>query len=168
MSDPRRTAVALALLEGLFVLRVAGQLVVTLGRGPRWLPPIGQWQSGLLPYPVLLSSQIAIIGAMTMVATNLWLRGRRASLSYARIAPASMVSSYIYAGGMVIRYLARMARRPDQRWLGGTIPIVFHLVLALWLFVLGRHLSSWRVHPRPPLVSRADRSSSTNAIPWTT
>jgi hypothetical protein len=30
-----------------------------------------------------------------------------------------------------------MARRPEQRWLGGTIPIVFHWVLAVFLFVLG-------------------------------
>jgi hypothetical protein len=35
-----------------------------------------------------------------------------------------------------------MARRPDQRWLGGTIPIVFHIVLASWLFVLGSYLRS--------------------------
>jgi hypothetical protein len=27
-----------------------------------------------------------------------------------------------------------MRRHPDQRWLGGTIPIVFHVVLAAFLF----------------------------------
>ena len=29
-----------------------------------------------------------------------------------------------------------MTRRPDQRWLGGTIPIIFHSVVAafLWTF----------------------------------
>jgi hypothetical protein len=168
MSDPRRTAIALALLEGLFVIRVAGQLAVTRGRGPRWLPPIGQWQSGLLPYPVLLSSQLLIIAIMTFVAANLWFRGRLASVSYARVAPVLMASSYMYAAGMLARYLLRMAKRPDQRWLGGTIPIAFHLVLASWLFALGRHLSSLRVHPRRPLVPRAARSSSATAITWTT
>lgn len=168
MSDPRRTAIGLALLEGLFVLRVAGQLAVTRGRGPRWLPPTGQWQSGLLPYRVLLSSQLLIIALMTFVATNLWFRGRVASVSYARVAPALIPSSCVYAAGMLVRYLLRMAKRPDQRWLGGTIPIAFHLVLASWLFVLGRHLRSLRVHARRPLVPRAARSSSAKAIPWTT
>jgi hypothetical protein len=42
-----------------------------------------------------------------------------------------------YAASMVVRYIVRMARRPDQRWLGGCIPIVFHVVLASWLFVIG-------------------------------
>ena len=37
---------------------------------------------------------------------------------------------------MVVRYAVRMARRPDQRWTGGTIPIIFHVVLAAfqWTF----------------------------------
>jgi hypothetical protein len=30
-----------------------------------------------------------------------------------------------------------MRRRPDQRWFGGTIPIVFHWVLAAFLLVYG-------------------------------
>jgi hypothetical protein len=32
-----------------------------------------------------------------------------------------------------------MARRPEQRWFGGTVPIVFHCVLAAFLFVLGSY-----------------------------
>jgi hypothetical protein len=38
---------------------------------------------------------------------------------------------------MVVRYVVRMARRPGQRWFGGAIPIVFHIVLSSWLFVFG-------------------------------
>jgi hypothetical protein len=38
---------------------------------------------------------------------------------------------------MAVRYVVRMGRQPDQRWFGGTIPIVFHWVLASFLFVLG-------------------------------
>jgi hypothetical protein len=38
---------------------------------------------------------------------------------------------------MAIRYVVRMRRRPDQRWFGGTIPIVFHFVLASYLYTLG-------------------------------
>ena len=50
---------------------------------------------------------------------------------------ALVVFSALYAGAMVIRYVVRMARRPDARWFGGTIPIVFHLVLATYVYALG-------------------------------
>jgi hypothetical protein len=37
---------------------------------------------------------------------------------------------------MVIRYIVRMWRRPAERWCGGTIPIIFHTILAAfqWTF----------------------------------
>ena len=45
--------------------------------------------------------------------------------------------SYVYASAMALRYALHMNRRPDRRWFGGTIPIVFHWVLASFLFVFG-------------------------------
>jgi hypothetical protein len=40
---------------------------------------------------------------------------------------------------MLLRYAVTMAVHPERRWLGtGTIPIVFHWVLAAYLFTLGR------------------------------
>jgi hypothetical protein len=45
---------------------VLGQLLVAAGLAP-WLPPIDQWQSGLLPYPLLLASQILILGVLATV-----------------------------------------------------------------------------------------------------
>jgi hypothetical protein len=52
---------------------------------------------------------------------------RRAAPGWSRF----LVSfSAIYAGAMVLRYVLTMALHPDQRWLGGTIPIFFHFVLA--------------------------------------
>ena len=49
----------------------------------------------------------------------------------------------------------RMARRPDQRWLGGTIPIVFHTVVAAFQWMFG----TYHVAPRleAPATSRASR-----------
>ena len=37
----------------LFMFRVLGQVYVAL-YAPRWLPPMGEWYSGLLPYYLLL------------------------------------------------------------------------------------------------------------------
>ena len=47
--------------------------------------------------------------------------------------------SYLYFGGMVLRYVIWMWRRPDQRWFGGTIPIIFHCVVAAFLFTFGTY-----------------------------
>ena len=59
-------AAALWTLLALFVGRVAGQLVVALDAAP-FLPPMEEWQSGLLPYPVLLVSQVALIAGLAVI-----------------------------------------------------------------------------------------------------
>jgi hypothetical protein len=68
MSAPRY-ALWLWLLLGLFCLRVLGQMLVAFA-GVTFLPPMKEWQSGLLPYPVLLLSQFAIIGLFAKVAAD--------------------------------------------------------------------------------------------------
>ena len=59
-SDTQGYAVALWVLLGLFVLRVAGQLLIAMGAGG-FLPPWEEWFSGALPYPALLTSQLLIL-----------------------------------------------------------------------------------------------------------
>ena len=58
----------------LFVLRVVGQLLVVSSLAP-FLPPMDEWQSGLLPYPLLLASQLLIIGVLATVCVQ-FSRGR--------------------------------------------------------------------------------------------
>jgi hypothetical protein len=58
--------------------------------------------------------------------------------------------SAIYAGAMTLRYVLTMIYRPEMRWLGGTIPIFFHFVLAAFLFTWGRYIS------RRALFARSD------------
>ncbi|MEO6708667.1 MAG: hypothetical protein ABI054_10835 [Planctomycetota bacterium] len=125
----------------LFVLRVVGQVLVAFF-GVGWLPPMEEWQSGLLPYPVLLGSQFAIIGLLVKVCVDLS-RGRgffaQERAWFGR--PASWVGC-VYFGGMLVRYALRMQLVPEARWLGGTIPIVFHCVLASFIILFARvHLA---------------------------
>ena len=47
--------------------------------------------------------------------------------------------SYAYFAVMVLRYIVTMVVYPERRWLSGTIPILFHCVLAAYLFTLGRY-----------------------------
>ena len=119
----------------LLIGRVLGQLVVWL-RAPRWLPPMEQWQSGLVPYPTLLGCQAIVVALMVWIsvdfsrAAGFWVEPKP------RLGLVVLLWSYLYFGAMIVRYVIRMARRPDQRWLGGTIPIIFHSVVAAfqWTF----------------------------------
>lgn len=140
LTDPQTSAILLTLIGALFLARVLGQLLVVT-REPAWLPPMAEWYSGLLPYPQLLATQLMIVAAMLTVIVGLlagadWAVGPHRALGSWLIAVA-----YVYAALMGVRYAVRMIRRPEQRWLGGCIPIAFHVVLATWLFVLG---SQWR------------------------
>lgn len=131
-------ALALRLLLGLFVLRVAGQLAVALGVAP-FLPPMREWYSGLIPYGPLLASQLVIIALLAAICRDL-ARGhgyfaRRRSWLHR---PLSILA-WLYAASMIVRYAVTMAMYPERRWTGGAIPIVFHLVLATFLLVLADH-----------------------------
>ena len=135
MKDPTIYSVFLWAFTVLLIARVAGQLIVATS-APRWLPPMEQWQSGLLPYPVLVAGQAVVLTLMIWISidfargTGFWLAPHPA------LGRAALWWSYLYFAAMVVRYVRRMARRPDQRWLGGTIPIVFHSFVAAfqWTF----------------------------------
>ena len=53
----------------LSVLRVAGQVIVAVA-SPRWLPPMREWYSGLLPYQILLPVQIVFVLVMLRVTLD--------------------------------------------------------------------------------------------------
>lgn len=125
----RRWASVLWLLLGLFCLRVAGQIVVAL-YAPSFLPQIDEWYSGLIPYGPLLVAQLAII----MLFTKICIDFTRGNGFFVCPRPAFgrdvLALGYLYFASMVVRYVVRMALYPDERWLGGCIPILFHWVLA--------------------------------------
>lgn len=138
MRDPAPYAAALWALTALFLARVIGQLVVVRWR-PRWLPPMQQWYSGLLAYRHLLPVQLVMLAIMTAIAWD-FTRGAGFFVERRPAAGQWLVwYSYLYFSAMLVRYVVWMKRRPDQRWLGGTIPIAFHCLLAIFLFVLGRY-----------------------------
>ena len=129
----------LTLFTVLLFLRVAGQILVAL-RAPRWLPPMEQWQSGLLPYPLLVLGQAVVLTVMIWICLD-FTRGAGSLIDPRRpqMGQAVVWFSYVYFGGMIVRYIIWMWRRPDQRWFGGTIPIIFHSVVAAFLYTFGRY-----------------------------
>ena len=120
----------------LFALRVLGQVIV-VWRGPRWLPANEHWYSGLMPYRYLLPSQLALLAVMIAISADVYRgRGTFAADWWSAAAPYLAVLSLAYFGSMVLRYGLTMWFRPEFRWFKRTIPIWFHMVLAvaLWAF----------------------------------
>jgi hypothetical protein len=135
---PRAAGLLFLLYTLLFLARVSGQVAVAL-QAPSWLPPMSQWN--LVPYRYLLPVQAVFLAVLALVSAA-FLRGTRDGLltePRPAAGAAILVASGLYAGSMAVRYVLRMEGRPDQRWFGGTIPIVFHWVLAAFLLVFGTY-----------------------------
>jgi hypothetical protein len=131
-------AVVTGVLAFAFFLRVLGQLLVAFFQ-VRFLPPMAEWYSGLLPYPILLPIQLLILTVQGKISRDLW-RGA-GYFAIGRPATGRLLCwlSYAYIALMLLRYVLTMWWYPERRWLHGAIPTVFHWVLAAYLFVLGRY-----------------------------
>lgn len=139
--DPVTCAPWLWLATILLALRVIGQIVAIVA-APRWLPPQGeQWMSGLMPYRWLLPGQIVTLALMSAISADFSRGAGRFVEPWPRAGRIILAVSVIYAAWMAVRYIRRMIVRPDQRWLGGTIPIVFHTIIAAFLALF----ASWHV-----------------------
>jgi hypothetical protein len=130
-------ATVMAVLLMLFLARVLGQ-VLAATVAPSWLPPMRRWYSGLMPYRYLLSTQIVFLVVMTVMTLSV--ARRSAPLGVGAPAAGTWITwaSYAYALGMVVRSVRYSLAPPERRSV--LIPIVFHFVLAAFLFTYGRYL----------------------------
>lgn len=127
-------ALLLWLFTVLFIFRVLGQILVSLK--PRaWLPPMKQWN--FIPYPILLPIQLVFIAVMVWIDISFTSGTSVLVDKNPAVGDFLIWFSALYALSMLIRYTIKMTRHTDRRWFGGTIPIVFHVVLASYLYVLG-------------------------------
>jgi hypothetical protein len=133
---PRGTVAYLLIFSVLFLLRVIGQVLVVL-RAPSWLPPMHQWH--LMPYRLLLPIQIGFLALMALIEISILRGWGPLAESRPTFGRFLIGLSLVYAGVMAVRYVVRMYRRPAERWFGGAIPIVFHFVLAAFLFTWGKY-----------------------------
>ncbi len=153
LSRPRNgVTAALWVMLVLFILRVVGQFLIAVGLGD-FLPPWGEWYSGLLPYSWLLASQIVIVLACGKVCLD-FSRGRGFFVRPSRALGSGLVAfGSVYMLVMVIRYVMRMSLYPHERWTGGAIPIFFHWVGARGLSARARDVPPTR---EPELPARRD------------
>lgn len=129
-SESRATMVYAGLLLA-FCGRVLGQWLQTVTT-IRWLPPFEAWQSGLLPYPVLLIFQMAIIAACL---SFLWkiMTGRLKRLpgrgAWLRIA------GWVYMAVAIARLVLGLTLIHGLAFFDHKVPATFHLVLAAMVMI---------------------------------
>lgn len=123
------------LLLGLFLVRVVAQPLAGL-TGWRWLPPFSAWQSGALPYPLLLAAQLAIAAAMAAAAAGVGGGQTRPRAALGRLLGAV---AFLYGGAMVTRLLLGLTAFRGHWWLDAPLPTVFHLGLTTFIAVYGHY-----------------------------
>lgn len=128
---------ALWLCLGIFLARVVGQIEVLL-LAPSWLPKSSAWESGLIPYPVLLPLQILLIAWMAAIASDhsrgsgpMWVSGARARKRLTLFAA-------LYASVMLLRLAVTAALPPHSLVDRGLIPILAHWDLAGFMALLAK------------------------------
>jgi hypothetical protein len=131
----RRRCAALWLCLAIFAVRVIGQIEVLL-LAPPWLPPFSAWESGWVPYPLLLPVQVLLIGWMAAIASDhsrgsgpMWVTRPRTRRRLAAFAA-------VYAGAMLLRLLVTAALPPHSLIDRGLIPILAHWDLAGFIALL--------------------------------
>ncbi|MDH3256475.1 MAG: hypothetical protein OEM27_02560 [Nitrospinota bacterium] len=125
----------LMLLLFLFCFRVGAQLLQHFFP-VSFLPAFEDWQSGALPYWVLVIFQIIII-VICFRITYQFVTGTVQSNH--RTGKLCLLFGIIYFSIMLFRMVAGLTLAPDHAWLGARIPTLFHLVLATFLLILGHY-----------------------------
>ena len=120
----------------LFFGRVYGQFLVTYMEID-WLPPLPYWFSGYLAYHYLLAAQIIILMVMAVINVCYW---RQAGYFYLESQGKRRWLQWfclIYASVITLRLLLHFTVFIDRVWYINLIPIVFHWLLAsyLWLMI---------------------------------
>jgi hypothetical protein len=87
--------------------------------------------------------------AMVKVVSDVW--RKRGFFATARPSWSRFLIGFsaVYAASMALRYILAMVFRPQMRWLGGTIPIFFHFVLAVFLYTWAKFLAREAIFARP-------------------
>jgi hypothetical protein len=133
----RRRRLALWMCLGVFMVRIVGQIEVLL-LAPAWLPPFSAWESGLIPYSVLLPLQILVVGWMAAIVSDHSRGSGPMWVESLRVRRRLNVFALIYASIMLVRLVVTAALPPHSVIDRGLIPILAHWDLAGFLALLAR------------------------------
>lgn len=123
----------LIILLTLFSFRVFAQMLQAT-YPVSFLPAFDAWHSGSLPYKLLLTSQLIIIGVCGL---TVWCFKTRRVKPSQRIGVFCLSIGTLYFAVMVFRLIAGFGFAADHPWFSAHIPTLFHLILASFLLVAG-------------------------------
>jgi hypothetical protein len=147
---------ALWLCLGLFVVRVIGQIEVVL-LSPSWLPPYRAWESGLIPYCVLLPIQVLLIAWMAIVAADHWRGSGAFWVTHPSTRRRLKIIAGIYFTVMLLRLVMTAAIPPHTLLERGLIPVIAHWDLAAFIYLTASSSSA-------PTVRFIERSPVSNCL----
>jgi len=128
---------ALWLCLGIFLLRVIGQIEVAL-LAPSWLPSFPAWESGLVPYPLLLPLQILLLAGMAAVASDHSRGSGPMWVESPQVAKRLRAFALLYAFIMLVRLVVTAALPPHSVVDRGLIPILAHWDLASFIALVAK------------------------------
>ena len=115
----------------LFAFRVVAQLAALLFK-PSFLPAFESWHGGVLPYSLLLATQILIF---IWLACTAWQFSHNAIQPRRRLGMIVLVLASLYFLVMLFRLLLGLTILSEHRWFASYLPAFFHLLLASYLFL---------------------------------
>ena len=121
------------LLTALFVVRVTAQPLALVIDRP-FLPPFDAWHSGVVPYGVLVATQVAIVAVMCLAA---WRVSRRRVVPDRRFGLLVLGAGGVYFSSMLLRLILGSTVLSGQPWFARPLPTMFHLVLAGFMLIYG-------------------------------
>jgi hypothetical protein len=120
-----------------------GQIeVVLLSRS--WLPPFRAWESGLIPYSVLLPVQIVLIAWMAIVATDHWRGAGYFWVTHRSTRRRLKIIAGIYFTVMLLRLAITVAIPPHTLLERGLIPVLAHWDLTAFIYLTACTPPSYR------------------------
>jgi hypothetical protein len=144
----RRYAPWLWALSLLFVLRVVAQ-PAALSFETSLLPRFDAWHSGVVPYPLLFLTQLAIV---VWLARTTWTFTTGAVTARRRLGVGMLAFGTVYLAVMLARLVLGATVLSSQRWFARPLPTTFHVVLATYFLLYGHfHLRFGSTPPPGPL-----------------
>ncbi|HET7715337.1 MAG TPA: hypothetical protein VFK86_06890 [Bauldia sp.] len=131
-SFPAHAVIATALLA-VFVLRVFAQ-ILQFYHPTSALPPFAAWESGALPYGLLVTAQAVIILVSAGLIAGLFKQRLRPNR---KVGLVLLVLASFYLAGAIFRLLAGYTFLSDVPFFSDHLPAYFHIVLAGLVLTFG-------------------------------
>jgi hypothetical protein len=118
-----------------------------------------------MPYPPLLCCQFLIIGLFVKIIRDISSGAGFFAQQHPQLGQRLRTFGVLYLFVMLLRYAIRMFLYSNERWTGGSLPIFFHCVLAIFIITWGSfYLNEF---PKRVEVSKRHRGSPRRLLPAT-